>query len=285
MAGSEMLNTLHHVLLDMIRGFVGSPNRDGLTAAIVREALLGAEEQGAEAELVHLAEFTVGDVPDCNVVHADGVDSGPKDDFAHVSELVRTADAVVVGSPVYWSTITGCTRALLTRMLRVEMGTGPTWGMPSLGIVVAGGSGNGMVEAMKPMYLLFEKLRWRPLDSFPVTRFNWDRALAFAHGAGKDLAALADQRRPVPADEIWTFYNGLRYRNYDRIDERRLLAELIVNALPDVGAHAHVASELRVRMDKVRTLFDRHRKAESVRIIDDLIAEGTRVWETLYPSD
>jgi hypothetical protein len=212
------------------------------------------------------------------------VDLGPDDDFRALHMMVESADAVVFGSPVYWSSITSSVRALLSRTLRVEMGEGPTAGMPALGIVVAGGSGNGLTEAMKPMYLLFEKLRWRPLDCFPVTRFNWDRALAFANGAGRDLAAMADRRRPIPVEMVWTFYNDLKYRHYDRIDERRLLAELIVGSLPEVGKFAEVAKELRDKNGTVTALLQQHRKAEAVPIIDDMIARGTELWEVLSPS-
>jgi len=268
----------------MIRGFVGSPNRDGRTAAIVREALLGAEEQGANVEMVFLSDYSIADVPDCNVEHMPGMDAGPDDDFRALAMMLESSDAVVIGSPVYWSTITSCVRSLLTRKLRVEMGEGPTAGMPALGIVVAGGSGNGLTEAMKPLYLLFEKLRWRSLDCFPVTRFNWDRALAFAHGAGKDLGAMADRRRPIPAEMVWAFYNDLKYRHHDRIEERRLLADLIVGSLPEVGKFADVTKELREKGSTVGTLFQQHRKAEAVPIIDDMISRGTEMWEVLSPS-
>lgn len=268
----------------MIRGFVGSPHRDGRTAAIVREALLGAEEQGAEVELVQLADFDLGACEDCTRVAPDGTDAGPADDFHQVAEMLDASDAVVIGSPVYWSDITSCTRALLARKLRIERGKGKTAGMPALGIVVAGGSGNGLVEALKPLYLLFEKLRWRPLDSFPVTRFNWDRAMAVANGAGRDLAAMADKRRPVGPDEVWTFYNGLRYRNHDRIDERKLLAELIVGSLPEVGKFASVANELRQKLDRVETQFQRKQKEKAVPVIDELITRGTEIYEMLHPT-
>jgi NAD(P)H-dependent FMN reductase len=268
----------------MIRGFVGSPNKDGRTSAIVREALLGAEEQGANVELVHLSEFSICDCFDCTVEHEEGKDMGPDDDFMALSLMLESSDAVVIGSPVYWSTITSSVRALLGRKLRVEQGEGPTAGMPALGIAVAGGSGNGLTEAMKPLYLLFEKLRWRPLDSFPVTRFNWDRALAFANGAGRDLAAMADRRRPIPVEMVWTFYNDLKYRHYDRIEERRLLADLIVGSLPEVGKFAGVSKDLREKGNQVQTLFQQHRKTEAVPLIDDMISRGTELWEVLSPS-
>ncbi len=268
----------------MIRGFVGSPHRDGRTAAIVREALLGAEEQGAEVELVQLADFDLGGCQDCTRMAAPGDDGGPADDFPKVAEMLDASDAVVIGSPVYWSDITSCTRAVLARKLRVELGKGRTAGMPALAIAVAGGSGNGLVEALKPLYLLFEKLRWRPLDSFPVTRFNWDRAMATANGAGRDLAAMADKRRPVDSDELWTFYNNLRYRNHDRIDERKLLAELIVGALPEVGKFAPVANDLRKKLGRVETHFQRKQKEKAIPLVDALITSGTEIYETLHPT-
>jgi len=268
----------------MIRGFVGSPNKNGRTSAIVREALLGAEEQGAKVEMVYLSDYTISDAFDCSVKHQSGVDMGPDDDFRALTLMLESSDAVVIGSPVYWSSITSCVRGLLSRLLRVEMGEGQTAGMPALGILVAGGSGNGLTEAMKPLYLLFEKLRWRSLDCFPVTRFNWDRAMAFANGAGRDLGAVADRRRPIPAEMVWTFYNDQKYRHYDRIDERKLLADLIVGSLPEVGKFAEVAFELREKGTHVNTLFQQHRKAEAVPIIDDMISRGTELWEVLSPS-
>jgi multimeric flavodoxin WrbA len=268
----------------MIRGFVGSPNRDGRTAAIVREALLGAEEQGAEVELVQLADYDIGPCLDCTGEAPDGEDAGPADDFPKVAKLLDGSDAVVIGSPVYWADITTCARALLARKLRMERGKGPTAGMPALGIVVAGGSGNGLVEAMRPLYLLFEKLRWRPLDCFPVTRFNWDHSLATANGAGRDLAAMSDKRRPVEPDELWAFYNNLRYRSHDRIDERRLLAEIIVSALPEVGKFAPISKDLRVKLDQVNTAFSRKHKEKAVPAIDDLISRGTEIYDALHPT-
>ena len=283
-AGAQGLYTPPHNPFAMIRGFVGSPNRDGRTAAIVREALLGAEEQGAEVELVHLADYDIGACLDCTRATPQGEDAGPADDFPKVAKLLEGSDAVVIGSPVYWADITTCTRALLARKLRMEMGKGPTAGMPALGIVVAGGSGNGLVEAMRPLYLLFEKLRWRPLDGFPVTRFNWDLALATANGAGRDLAAMSDKRRPVEPDELWTFYNNLRYRGHDRIDERRLLVELIVDALPEVGKFAPIAKDLRVKLDRVDTAFSRKHKEKAVPAIDELISRGTEIYEMLHPT-
>jgi hypothetical protein len=83
---------------------------------------------------------------------------------------------------------------------------------------------------------------------------------------------------------VWTFYNDLRYRDYDRLDERKLLGELIVGSLPEVGKFASLAGELRERVGQVDTLFSQHRKAEAVPLIDDIIFRGTELWEVLSPS-
>jgi NAD(P)H-dependent FMN reductase len=265
----------------MIRGFVGSPNREGMTATIVREALAGAEEQNAEVELIYLSDYDLSDCLDCKGEVGDDHGTDIEDDFPRLSELMDTADAVVVGSPVYWSTITTCTRAFLSRKLRAEEGEGPSKGMPTVGILVAGGSGNGLVEAMKPMYLLFEKLRWHALDCFPTTRFNWDRALAFSRGAGKDLAALADKRRYLSDVEVWTHYNNLKYRNYDRIDERRLLAEIIVAALPEVGPHSMDTKGLMRKLDRVKSMLLNHQRDKAVPVLNELIERGTEVYEAV----
>lgn len=86
----------------------GSPNKDGNTAALATELLKGRD-------------YTTLDLTDC-VIGAYGQDL-PGDGLDTVIGAMENADAVVIGSPVYWHNICGSVRNVLDRFYgRVESG-------------------------------------------------------------------------------------------------------------------------------------------------------------------
>ena len=99
---------------------------------------------------------------------------------------------------------------------------------------MAGGSGNGLVSGLRPRYHFFQILQMRALPPQPVTRFNWDAALAQAEERGAQLAAMAGERHPFAGPEerlLW--YDHLPYLNLSRAAERRLLAALATESLSE----------------------------------------------------
>lgn len=81
-------------------GIISSANRRGNTATLVREALRGAEEHGAEVKEIFLAEHDLGFCTGCLHCTAQGRCPLP-DDLEDLRKLVYEADGLIIGSPTY----------------------------------------------------------------------------------------------------------------------------------------------------------------------------------------
>ena len=99
----------------------GSPRKNFNTAQLLKEAQKGAESAGAEVEYINLVDINFKGCMSCFACKRKGVDLGGlcaiKDDLRPVLEKTVNADAVIIGSPIYYSYPTGMFRNLLERML------------------------------------------------------------------------------------------------------------------------------------------------------------------------
>ncbi|NJD92300.1 MAG: flavodoxin family protein [Geobacter sp.] len=102
-------------------GINGSPRKQWNTATLVSKALAGAAAQGATTELFHLYDLNFKGCTSCFACKLRGGKSYGKcamnDDLATVLAKIATADALVIGSPIYFGTVTGETRSFLERLL------------------------------------------------------------------------------------------------------------------------------------------------------------------------
>ena len=102
-------------------GINGSPRKQWNTATLVAKALEGAAAQGAETEMVHLYDLDFKGCTSCFACKARGGKSygccAMKDGLTPVLEKIATADALVIGSPVYFGSVTGETRSFMERLL------------------------------------------------------------------------------------------------------------------------------------------------------------------------
>ena len=219
-----------------ILGLVGSPNRDGRTFQVVSAALEAAASAGARVELLQLTDHVVGPCKDCQPWTCQTELKCRYSDpaFEFLSGKLLDCGALVLGTPIYWWDCSALVKYLILKMFRVYARSGPLAGLPALGTGVAGGTGNGLVSGLRPLYHFFQMLQMRALDPLPVTRFNWTSALAEAGERGVRLAALTKTREPFAGlEERLLWYDALPYLGMSRAAERRLLAALTVEALPD----------------------------------------------------
>lgn len=102
-------------------GINGSPRKKWNTATLVSKALEGAAALGATTELFHLYDLDFKGCISCFACKTRGSKSYGKcvlnDDLAPVLEKIAAADALVIGSPIYFGTVTGETRSFLERLL------------------------------------------------------------------------------------------------------------------------------------------------------------------------
>jgi len=101
--------------------FNGSPRKKWNTATLLEHALKGAKDNGAKTELIHLYDL---DYKGCTSCFACKLIRGKsyghcaiKDDLLPVFEKVEAADAILIGSPIYYAITTGETRCFLERLM------------------------------------------------------------------------------------------------------------------------------------------------------------------------
>ena len=170
-----------------------SPNDDGLTSQLAQSALNGAQDAGADTELVHLNKLDVRLCQACSRgwgVCRDEGECAQEDDFETLRAKINAADALIFSTPVYFGDITESAKALLDRLRRVEVSKrahSPLNGKRVIGIAAAGGSGGGAVNALRN---LEGYLRWFQLtvwDLVPVTQRNQEWKIRALYEAGKNL--------------------------------------------------------------------------------------------------
>ncbi|WP_207260929.1 flavodoxin family protein [Desulfovibrio sp. Huiquan2017] len=103
-----------------LMAFNGSPRKKGNTATMIEHALEGARGAGAEVELIHLYHLDFKGCSSCFACKRHGRREigvcALKDDLQPVLERFREADALLLGTPVYYSCELACTRAFLERL-------------------------------------------------------------------------------------------------------------------------------------------------------------------------
>jgi len=99
----------------------GSPRKKGNTATLLSKALDGAASQGAETKLVQLYDLTFKGCISCFSCKLKGGKSYGKcayrDELSPLLEEIQDADALILGSPIYFDEVTGSMRSFLERLL------------------------------------------------------------------------------------------------------------------------------------------------------------------------
>ena len=101
--------------------FNGSPRKKWNTATLLEKALEGAASQGAETELIHLYEVDFKGCISCFACKTKGGKSygrcAVEDDLRLILKKVLQADAIILGSPIYFGTVSGEMRSFMERLL------------------------------------------------------------------------------------------------------------------------------------------------------------------------
>ena len=242
----------------MIVGIVGSPRKNGLTSRLVDAALEGAKTGDSEVKKVYLVDFNikpyVGIREEC-----------PED----LNQLCEDADAIVIGSPVYWGDVSGLTRSSM-ETVRVSNANGK----PTLGISIAGGMGKGLLSGIQTIYHFFYHKRMRGIDPTPVSRFNLDEAIIGLGASGLKLATISKDKKPFrDLSDVTRYYQSIPFLDSDILDEFMLL----------------VASLLKVsNINRVEYAKEEYEKAKSLIQSEDrveAVSHAVNAYETLYFRD
>jgi multimeric flavodoxin WrbA len=172
----------------------GSRNVSGQTARALEAVRAGIENAGGGTETVFLPPL---DIARCRQCEDDGWGLCLKDgrcvmddDFAGLLERLRSADAVVFATPVYYSDLSESLRAFLDRLRRIC--TRPTHraginGKPALAVCVAGGGGGGAPACCRSIEWVLGNCGFSVCDTVAVRRQNLDAKQTALAAAGAAL--------------------------------------------------------------------------------------------------
>jgi multimeric flavodoxin WrbA len=95
-------------------GIVGSPKKNGNVDLLVSQVLEGAKSKGAETCKIYLNDLHIQPCQSC------GVDPSPKyclfdDDMRIIYDVLESCDAIVLGSPVYFDTVSAQVKLMIDR--------------------------------------------------------------------------------------------------------------------------------------------------------------------------
>ena len=107
----------------------GSPGKNGKTASLIRAFAAGASEAGNEVEEYYLYGLNINDCVGCEACVRRGATDianpcAQKDDMVQIYEAFRKADVIVFASPIYYWTVTGKLKAVVDRLLAMNMALG-----------------------------------------------------------------------------------------------------------------------------------------------------------------
>lgn len=102
-------------------GIIGSPRSGGNTEIYVKKALESAAEAGADTDIIHLGKAEIEPCNACDICKFSG-ECPIDDDMVGISEKVKEADGLIIGSPVYFGNVTAQTKLFMdrSRPLRID---------------------------------------------------------------------------------------------------------------------------------------------------------------------
>ncbi len=177
-----------------------SPNEDGLTATMAKEAMAGAQAAGADSELVHLKQMKL----DACLACEDGWGKCRRESLCIIEddiEALRTkmseADGIVLSTPVYFGEVAEVVKNFFDRLRRCER-AGPAdprvEGKWVLGIAAAGGGGGGGPSCLGVMERYFAHMGLPVFDQMIVTRRSREYMVPAARQAGEAFVKYIEEQ-------------------------------------------------------------------------------------------
>ncbi len=176
-------------------GILGSRNPEGQTARAADALLEALTGRDIKVERVFLPAKKIERCRQCDaqgwgLCRAEGR-CVIQDDFASVVGEIRSADAAVFATPVYFGDLSESIRAFLDRLRRTARHAGGKAGIegkPAVGICVAGGGGGGAPPCAVSLEKVLSQATLDPLDMVAVRRQNLEMKLGVLRLTGEWLA-------------------------------------------------------------------------------------------------
>ena len=97
-----------------VLGINASPRAGGNTDVAVDKVLEGAKNKGADTEKIILSELKFIPCQECEIPNDDGT-CNFRDDMDAVYQKIKDADVIILGSPIFFGSISGQTKVMIDR--------------------------------------------------------------------------------------------------------------------------------------------------------------------------
>lgn len=178
-----------------------SPNGDGLTAACANAALKGVNDAGSKSVYFDLCKMELESCRQCENgwgqcrrEHTCIIE----DDLAHLQEALKSADGVVIISPVYYGELSESAKAAFDRLRRCESTLGEMSalaGKPAIMVAAAGGSGGGITTCLLSMERLAQHMKAQVQDLIGITQRSRSYRIDDIRAAVKNMAAISKEAK------------------------------------------------------------------------------------------
>lgn len=174
----------------------GNPKKDGLCQSVIDAAKQGAAQGGAEVDEIRLCDLNLTSCRIC------GEGWGPcreenccingADGFDEVRDRIKSSDAIILASPVYWGETSEAFKSFIDRLRRCEFNQNEVLRNKQVLIIATpGGTGNGLLSCFEQMDRFCRHTGAVIFDYIGVNRWNSDykrssvRAAACAMASGR----------------------------------------------------------------------------------------------------
>ena len=204
----------------------GSPRKNGNTATILNKALEGASSQGSTTELINLYDLNFKGCVSCFACKLKGGKSygkcAYKDDLTPVLEKIESADAVILGSPIYFSEVTGEMRSFMERLLFPYLAYDKNYSSlnekkKSIGLIYTGNVPESMIKEVEYDRILsryenlFEKFMGPTESLFVTDTYQFSDYSKYVATAFDESAKAKRRQEEFPKDCEKAFEMGIRF--------------------------------------------------------------------------
>ncbi len=171
----------------------GNPKKDGLCQSVICAAREGAAQSNAEVDEIRLADYKLLRCQVCGngwgPCRDQNICTYGNDGFDGVIARIKTCDALVFATPVYWGEASELLKCFLDRLRRCEFsGEDLLRNKQVLLIASAGGSGNGILTCLEQMDRFCRHTGMVIFDYFGINRWNSDYKKQAVWAAAKGMA-------------------------------------------------------------------------------------------------
>lgn len=92
----------------------GSPRRDGNSAALLKQAVAGARQEGAHVEEVFLRDYKISPCMEIYKCIKDG-ECGIRDDFPKILAKLEASKGIMLASPIFFYSVSAHTKIFMDR--------------------------------------------------------------------------------------------------------------------------------------------------------------------------